>query len=93
MCATVAPQPVLTHSDLAGRSASDGPLLVVDVGLPRNADPQIGDHLAVVLTVDDLAAYADLPDNEIARREDAVEHGMTAWREWRAGARRRRAHR
>jgi len=75
---------VLRHSDLAGRSCAGGVLLVVDIGLPRNVDPEISETLAEVVTLDDLAKQTLVPEAEIAWREAAVENGMTAWREWRA---------
>jgi glutamyl-tRNA reductase len=54
--ATAAPRPVLRPVDLAGRDPA-APLLVVDLGLPRNADPRVDEATGVELV--DLAGLIE----------------------------------
>lgn len=71
IAATGAAEPVLTVTVLQRalanrRSARRGPLLVVDVGMPRNVEPCGG---VAVLDLDDLSRHAA---SDAARREAAV---------------------
>lgn len=61
LAATAAPHPVLTRADLeaAGRTPSR-PLLVVDIGVPRNVEPGLGEVPGVqLLDLDGLQARID----------------------------------
>lgn len=65
--ATSAPRPILTAADLAGQPR---PLLVLDLGLPRNVDPAVGALPHVThWTLDDLQA---LVTANLAQRGAAV---------------------
>lgn len=87
LTATVAPSPLLDRSELEG-VGKDRPLLVVDVALPRNVDPAVGEVPGItLLDLDDLRGAVevglaqrrqeltrarDLIDDEVARYREAV---------------------
>ncbi len=67
--AAEAPSPLLTHDDLA---VANGPLLVIDLGIPRAVEADVADLTAVRrLDIGELQARIE---RVIDERRDAVEH-------------------
>ncbi len=77
VCAAAAKQPVITR-DLVrlARSGVDAPLLLVDIGLPRNVERSISDEpMMTLFHLDELAARAERRDPctaEAAAKAEAV---------------------
>ena len=75
ICAAESDEPLLTPAHLEGRGGH--PLLIVDLGMPRNVDPAVG-HLAGVelLDISHLSAVVDAAvedrRSEITRAEEIV---------------------
>jgi glutamyl-tRNA reductase len=80
VCATSAPSAVVRETMAAEAIGGRGgrPLLVVDIAVPRDVEPEVGELPGVrLLNVDDLAARSELDDG--ARRE-ALERAEAAAR-------------
>ena len=89
-CAVSTPQPILTSARvekaIGGRRKS--PLLVIDLGVPRNVSPDVGDLENVFLyAVDDLQELVNLNvgrrEGEIPAVERIVAEEAEGFREWR----------
>jgi len=85
---TASPEPILTRAavewSLAGRTR---PLLMVDIAVPRDIDPAIGQLDCVDLyNIDDLdgqiAANREKRSNEIPKAQAIVEEFVTAFSQW-----------
>jgi glutamyl-tRNA reductase len=85
---TASPEPILTRAavewSLAGRTR---PLLIVDIAVPRDIDPAIGQLDCVDLyNIDDLdsqiAANREKRSNEIPKAQAIVEEFVTAFSQW-----------
>jgi glutamyl-tRNA reductase len=73
ICATSAPQPLLRRADVetAVRGRRGRPLLLVDLGVPRDVEPSVRDLPAAFLyDVDDLEAV--VAESLAGRRQEAV---------------------
>jgi glutamyl-tRNA reductase len=73
LTSTGAPSVVLEASDITGtdRDRSDRPLLIVDLGMPRNVDPSVGQVRGVTLL--DLADVRGFVEERLEeRRKEAV---------------------
>jgi glutamyl-tRNA reductase len=74
LTAVQGPSPILgTDEVLAGRAGAGSPLLVIDLGLPRNVQPQLAALPAVTLVdIEDLRSSVDLVLRErLAETEEA----------------------
>jgi len=72
ICATAAPGVVLEERILRGALAPEKPVVVCDLGVPRNVDPRVADLPGVVLLdLDRLQADA-LPPAEIPAQAEAI---------------------
>ncbi len=85
---TASPEPILTRAgvewSLAGRTR---PLLIVDIAVPRDIDPAIGQLDCVSLyNIDDLdgqiAANREKRSNEIPKAQAIVEEFVTTFSQW-----------
>lgn len=83
------PKPVVTAAKMANAFANGKrrPLFMVDLGVPRNIEPCVGDNEDVYLyTVDDLEGYVDqnLKTRQKAAHEAEVliNHASNAYMEW-----------
>jgi glutamyl-tRNA reductase len=85
---TASPEPILTRAavewSLAGRTR---PLLIVDIAVPRDIDPAIGQLDCVDLyNIDDLdgqiAANREKRSNEIPKAQAIVEEFVAAFSQW-----------
>ncbi len=78
--AVAAPQPVLTYQEAAPvLAARERPLLMVDIGVPRNVDPRLADLPQVRLfDIDDLRGVVDAG---LAQRRAAVPQAEAILRE------------
>lgn len=92
ICSTAAPHPVLTRDRL--RHALPGgakrPLCIIDIAIPRDVDPRVGDERNVFLyNVDDLQQIVD--DNlgrrqaELPQAESIISSGVEEYWSWYAG--------
>lgn len=92
VCSTAAPHPVLTRARL--RAALPGgpprPLCIIDIAIPRDVEPSVGDERNVFLyNVDDLRQIVD--DNLGRRRaqlpaaEAIISRGVEEYWQWYAG--------
>ena len=92
VCSTAAPHPVLTRDRV--RSALPGgpsrPLCIIDIAIPRDVEPSVGDEPNVFLyNVDDLRQIVD--DNLGRRRaqlpaaEGIISRGVEEYWQWYAG--------
>jgi glutamyl-tRNA reductase len=81
VCATASRAPVLRASHLANGSSPAGGRLVVDLGMPRNVDPAVGDADNVLVTLDDLSDTSV----DVGHREAAAAAALASWHEWIAG--------
>ncbi|HUQ62964.1 MAG TPA: glutamyl-tRNA reductase [Acidimicrobiales bacterium] len=73
LTSTGAPSVVLEESDITGaiRDRADHPLLIVDLGMPRNVDPTVGEVPGVTLL--DLADVRGFVEDRLKeRRKEAV---------------------
>jgi glutamyl-tRNA reductase len=89
ICSTAAPHPVLTRENF--RRALPGgakrPLCIIDIALPRDVDPKLGDEPNVFLyNIDDLQQIVD--DNlgrrraELPRAESIISAGVEEFWSW-----------
>lgn len=81
VASTAAPHPVLGRDAIreAFPEGPDGPLLVVDIAVPRDVAPEVGDEPNVFLyNIDDLQNIVDLA---LERRGDAIPAAETIVRE------------
>jgi len=65
-------EPILTAGGFAGVPAGRGyrPILLIDIALPRDVDPEVGHHDCVFLyNIDDLQAVTEA---HLAQRKDAI---------------------
>jgi len=72
LCSTAAPQPVLTRSIVreSFREPRRHPLLIIDIAIPRDVDPAVGDEPGIFLyNVDDLRKIVD---EHVQLREGAI---------------------
>jgi glutamyl-tRNA reductase len=85
VAATAAVEPILRHAQLARclSRRADRPLIVIDVGVPRNVEPVDG---VEYVTIDDIAARRD---EALARRQAAVplvdamvDQELSRWEKW-----------
>ncbi len=91
---TAAPHHVVTTHHVQGAMHDRGerPLVVVDLGVPRNVDPAVGDLPGVRLfNIDDLecvvAEHVGEREREIARVHEIVREEATAFQRWYEGTR------
>jgi glutamyl-tRNA reductase len=75
ICATAARQPVITRELVrAARADASRPLLLVDIGLPRNVERSVSEEAHVTLFhLDELAARAERGDASIAQAAEKAE--------------------
>ncbi|MGE3318059.1 MAG: glutamyl-tRNA reductase [Candidatus Berkiella sp.] len=86
--AIASPKPVVTVTKMENAFAGKRrPLFMVDLGVPRNIDPTLGDNEDIYLyTVDDLEGYVN--ENLKTRQKAALEaevlinHASNAYMEW-----------
>ena len=73
--ATGSPRPIITRAQLEsvqGRRARSNPLFIIDVAVPRDVDPAVGDIEQVFLyNIDDLQSIVE---ENLSRRAAEVEH-------------------
>src|SRR5690606_25468842 len=83
-CCTSAPQPILTRDIVATRCSSLPPLLVVDLGVPRNVTPEMVDCSCVqVMDMDAMAAHAaDMPDHGSGAADLEVNYWVQQFDGW-----------
>ena len=87
LCCTASPNLVLTHDALAPviRRPADRPLHIVDVAVPRDADPRLGRLPNVFLyNIDDLGGQALCTANQqaVARAQAIVDHEAGQFARW-----------
>lgn len=92
ICSTDAPHPIVRHADVAAAlmARSERPLLIVDLAVPRNVEPEVaGLSGAILYDIDDLdrAIEKSLEGRrkELARAERIVAEEVTRFRAWRNG--------
>jgi glutamyl-tRNA reductase len=92
VCSTAAPHPVLTQAKL--RRALPGglsrPLCIIDIAVPRDVEPAVGDETNVFLyNIDDLrqivGANLDRRRAEVPRAESIVSTGVEEFWTWYSG--------
>ncbi|HHY94171.1 MAG TPA: glutamyl-tRNA reductase [Firmicutes bacterium] len=88
ICATAAPGVVLEDRMLREALAPERPVVVCDLGVPRNVDPRVADLPGVVLLDLDRFQAAALPPAEISARAEALLEEEVQKFEERLGARR-----
>jgi glutamyl-tRNA reductase len=74
ICSTASPQPIITEADVASALAErrHRPMLMVDIAVPRDIDPNVARFEDIYLyTIDDLQGFID--ENLKAREEGARE--------------------
>ena len=75
LTATGSPRPIITRAQLEavqGRRARSNPLFIIDVAVPRDVDPGVGDIEQVFLyNIDDLQSIVE---ENLSRRAAEVEH-------------------
>jgi len=75
VCSTGAPEPVITACTLAGAMAHrpDRPMLIIDIAVPRDVDPDAGELPGVTLmNIDDLQAVVE---KNLSRRRRELDAG------------------
>ena len=86
ICATGARSPLVRVSDLAPvlHRRNGRPLTIIDLSLPRNVEPAVGDLDGVrLLDLNDLVA--DTTQLQLRRREEIVADELHRYRSWMAG--------
>ena len=87
---TSAPHPIVTAERLRGARRGGGPLVVLDIALPRNVEPRAGELQNVFLyNIDDLQRVVEQAEEaraeELPSAEEIVqEHARRFWRWYRA---------
>jgi glutamyl-tRNA reductase len=85
---TAAPEHIFTRDSIEwGVAGRNRPLLIVDIAVPRDIDPAVGDIEGVNLyNIDDLdgqiAANREKRNNEIPKAQAIVEEFVTAFSQW-----------
>ena len=82
LCAASAPHPIVSREMVReARTGTVAPLLVVDIGFPRNVASDVHNEPGVtVLHLDDLAAQSHVPDaSTTADAERIVEEELARW--------------
>lgn len=89
LSSTAAPHPVLDRSILKESFAGPRrhPLLIIDIAVPRDVDPAVGDEPEVFLyNVDDLRKIVDehvrLREGALPEADRIIEEGMAEFRAW-----------
>ncbi len=89
VCATSAPRPILGGEDVreAMRGRRGRPLLVLDLGVPRNVEPEVADLEGVFLhTVDAVRGHVDenlgRRRRAVPRVEAIVEEELSSFLDW-----------
>ena len=89
LCSTTSPQPVVSRDLVVGAMADrdERPLFIVDIAVPRDVDPAVGDLPNVILRdIDDLRSVVELNlgsrIGEIARVEELVAQEVDRFVAW-----------
>lgn len=89
LCSTTSPQPVVTASVVEGAMTGrdERPLFIVDIAVPRDVEPAVGDVPHVILRdIDDLRSVVELNlgsrVGEIARVEELVAQEVDRFVAW-----------
>ena len=89
LCSTTSPQPVITAEivEKATAARADRPLFIVDIAVPRDVDPAVGDLPNVILRdIDDLRSVVELNlgsrIGEIASVEELVAQEVDRFVAW-----------
>lgn len=87
--ATSAPEPVITHRHFVNFAPGDNPLYLIDLAVPRDIEPQLGEFEGVVLLdLQDMKRYLDHSESvrseDIPRAEAMIEEQVSDYSTWRA---------
>jgi glutamyl-tRNA reductase len=93
VAATASREPVLTAravaESMAKRRPDDGPLVILDLAVPRDVEPAVGDLPGVLLVdIDGLASALDTPPHQdaVAAAEQIIATEVEAFLGWLRGA-------